>query len=625
MLVLDDDDVTREVVTTLIRELGHEVDAYASGQEALRAHARSPYAVILVDWVMPEMDGIEVLRRVRALSKEVQPVRPYLLMMTARDRPENVDEALEAGADDYLTKPIDAFAFYTRLRVAVRAYWDRSQRRRAESDRRRSEDRLERYQRDLRELIDKSPSGMVLVDGRGVVTFANVACRELPAPIEVGQSLLDLISGEQRERVLRLLDRSSPTNGGVEVRVEGRDPRVLELQAGGWLEGSAGDVRVLLVQDLTHRLQLAERLQVADRLSSLGALAAGVAHEVNNPLGFLAANLDYLAGALEERSGLLPRDERREMLDAIDEARQGAARVARIVSDLKRFSSTGGDARTEVDVGAILETAAKMTMNELRHRGRVQMQVEELPAIEANGARLLQVFVNLLTNAAQALDRSEAPGEVGIRAYRAGGELVVDVRDNGPGIAADVRGKIFDPFFTTKPVGEGTGLGLSICHGIVADHGGRIEALEAEGGGTLMRVALPLQRGVPTDPAPPPVSARILVIDDEPLVGRALKRALRTHDVTLVTDAQAALARLREDEFDLVFCDLAMPDMTGMDLYEALQRERPAVCERMVFMTGGAFTSRAREFLERIDNRMIEKPFGVQMVRALVQSELASH
>ncbi len=250
-----------------------------------------------------------------------------------------------------------------------------------------------------------------------------------------------------------------------------------------------------------------------------------------------------------------------------------------------------------------------------------------------NENRLGQVFLNLLTNAAQAIPAGHADRNTIRVEVRRGdaGEVIAEVSDTGGGIAHEVRPRLFEPFFTTKPVGEGTGLGLFVCHGIVAGMGGRIEVESEPAKGSTFRVVLPpAAPGAATRPAPatapvPARRARVLVVDDDARVASALKRVLqRDHDVEISTEPRAALERVRGGEtWDVVFCDLMMPEMSGMEWYDGVRRAAPPLAGRIVFVTGGAFTDAAREFLERVPNARVEKPFTPDELRALVADRLA--
>jgi len=316
---------------------------------------------------------------------------------------------------------------------------------------------------------------------------------------------------------------------------------------------------------------------------------------------------------------------------ALEEAREGGVRVREIVRDLKTFSRADDTGREPVDVGRVLKSALSLATSEIRARARVEVAIAPTPRVLGSEHRLGQVLLNLLINAAQAIPEGRRDEHL-IRASTGvmpDGRVQVAIADDGAGIPPAHRVRIFDPFFTTKPVGVGTGLGLSICHGIVTALGGEIALESEEGRGSTFRVLLPaapVEELVRHTPAPVTAvrRARVLVVDDEPLVCRAVQRILSPpHDVRTRASGQGALATLEaEDGFDLVLCDLMMPDLSGMDLHARVLERRPELAERFVFLTGGAFTAGAREFLARVPNRCVEKPFEPAALRELVAKVL---
>jgi signal transduction histidine kinase len=381
-------------------------------------------------------------------------------------------------------------------------------------------------------------------------------------------------------------------------------------------------------RDVTERAAMREQLQRADRLVSLGTLAAGVAHEINNPMAVSALASDALA-QLIDRAGL-PAGVRDEMHALVSNIRLGTERVSAIVRDLKTFSRVEEEGPGPVNLEEVLANAQRMATHAVRHGATLRAEVDALPPVLGTPGSLEQVFVNLLINAAQAFPVPRTDNEIVLRARADGhGKVVVEVQDNGCGIPEEVRARIFDPFFTTKPVGVGTGLGLSISHGIVVRHRGEITCESAPGVGTTMRVTLPVLD--PAAVAAPVVIIdrprgaskqrdRILVIDDERALLVTLKMLLReNHDIVTAESAEEALALFaRGEKFDLVLCDLMMPRLTGMDLYEHLRRTSPRCAERLVFMTGGAFTPRAAGFLSSVKNPRLEKPFTAEAVERLL-------
>ncbi len=378
------------------------------------------------------------------------------------------------------------------------------------------------------------------------------------------------------------------------------------------------------------------KLALADRLSSAGSLAAGVAHELNNPLAYISANLAFLAEAAARVVAILsgtppaPGDAAlaAQLHDAMREARTGAERMREVLRDLKTFAGGDHDRHRAVELLPVLESCLNIAWNEIRGRARVVRDLAPIPAVLGDEARLGQLFLNLVVNAAQAIPEGHPDDhEIAISTGALpDGRVAVEVRDTGRGIAEADLPRIFDPFFTTKPPGSGTGLGLSISHAVVAALGGTIEVRTAVGRGSTFRVLLaPAEWPV----AAPGTSAaarrgRILVVDDEPLVGTVLRRTLTDHEVTVVGSAHAALERLAAGEpYDVVLSDLVMPGMSGMDLYRELARRDPPVARRIVFLTGGAFTPAAQDFLTREQVECVEKPFELEALRSLVARRVA--
>jgi PAS domain S-box-containing protein len=402
-----------------------------------------------------------------------------------------------------------------------------------------------------------------------------------------------------------------------------------------FLERLAGDLAfgVAAHRARADRDRLTAQLAHADRLVALGTLAAGVAHEINNPLTYVVAALAHLDEALGAAPGGLSALATQEALGVVADAREGAERVRLIVRDLSTLSRAE-DARVEtVELLPIIDFAIGMSRNELKHRARLVKDYGPIPPVLANAAKLGQVFLNLLINAAQAIP----PGRVELNEVRVttatdpDGRARVEVRDSGVGVSPEVADRLFEPFVTTKRMGEGTGLGLSICRAVVCSLGGEITFEDAPERGSVFRVTLPAadpqQAAGPDSPTVEPGGAsgrrgRLAVVDDEAGVRRALCRLLGTeHDLEEFENARELAERVVEGaRYDAILCDLMMPDMTGMELFGVLRRVSPAQADAMIFMTGGTFTPEAQAFLIEVPNRRLEKPFEAGTLRALVRS-----
>lgn len=391
----------------------------------------------------------------------------------------------------------------------------------------------------------------------------------------------------------------------------------VELHAVMLADGSLQSV----ARDVSEKKRTEAERAAADRVAALGRLAQGIGHEINNPLAYLSLNVEQARARVERLACPVERGELGALLGMAQDA---TARIAHVTRALGAFGRGDEETVGVVDLRRVLEAAVTLTANRLRHVADVVLDARGEVLVLANELRLAQVFVSLLLNAADAVeDTPGSPHVVSLAVRRIGDRVVVEVRDTGPGIPADSFGRIFHPLYTTKPAGRGVGMGLSIARSIVEDLGGSIEAESPAGGGALLRVTLPVAEPsvAPAGPVEPPAAPgrhRVLVVDDEPLVGRAVARALSGHDVTVVTDVPAALELCATYSYDCILCDLMLPSVGGDVLFDTLTARRPELAARVVFMTGGAFTAAARRLLERAPNPLIEKPFSSAGLRATV-------
>ncbi|HET9449479.1 MAG TPA: ATP-binding protein [Aggregicoccus sp.] len=488
--------------------------------------------------------------------------------------------------------------------------------------------------RNARELLGVGETAQL--EGQPVERYIDPAClarlreraaRDGAAPLELtllradGGRVEVEVAAKQFQYRGRAVHSAALRDVTLKRQLEAQRQQLLAREHSARLEAEA------LVQERTRELLAAqEKLVQSERLATAGQLAAGVGHEINNPLAFVLGNLDFALSQLRAPQAAALQ----EVAQALSEAREGADRIRRIVADLRLFSRADESALVPVDLHAALEFSLSMAMPQLRHRAQVERAYGEAPRVLANEARLCQVFLDLLLNAAHALPEGQASEHrVRLHTRREAGQAVVELSDTGCGMSPEVLGRAFEPFFTTRGVGAGTGLGLSVCHGIVRGLGGTLSATSQPGRGSTFCIRLPACEAeagahaarAQEAGAPQALRRRVLVVDDEPGIARLLGRILGPeHEVVVAHSGRSALELLERDAaFDRIFCDLMMPDGTGMDVHAALAQRQPELLERLVFMTGGDFTARARAFLQQAALVRLEKPFQPERVRELVE------
>jgi two-component system NtrC family sensor kinase len=390
---------------------------------------------------------------------------------------------------------------------------------------------------------------------------------------------------------------------------------------------SATIVREQELSDAYQTLNEAElQLLHTSRLAALGQLATGIAHEVNNPAATLLSCQEALLEDLAQvRSivvdGTCPAPTHHSLEDLITNAQSAVKdslesihRIASVVNNLRGYAAIDAQAISQVDVNDVVHVALSLARPELKAVRSVRVSLRAHRTLPADHSKLGQVVVNLLLNAAYAV-RNTRDSELLVETEDNGGGIVIRVSDNGEGIPLSLRSRVFDPFFTTKPASVGTGLGLSVATDIVTKHRGHLSLADSVLGGSSFEVYIPCDTGFsfrPTAPTKelPARTCRVLIVDDEPTLVRAYRRLLsKSHQVVGAFGGDEALAILaRDDDFDLILCDLMMPRVDGAAVYRHLLRWQPHLVPQLLFCTGGPTTPECRQFLAETQVDVVIKP-----------------
>ena len=517
------------------------------------------------------------------------------------------------------------------------------------SRRKRDEDRLERY----RLLAERARDIILFIALDGRIVEANDAAVKAYGYSRdelVLMTIHDLRAVQTKSLIAPQMESADAHGLLFETLHRRKDGTTFPVQVSS--QGAPGQAqgRVLLsiIRDVTDRQRLQDQLMHADRLVALGTLTASIIHEINNPLAYVLNNLELAQKVLHRAPNA-------QLEPFVQDAREGAERMRGIVQSTRALLRSEEQPWRLVDVREVLESTLQMTWLEVRDHAQLVREYGEVPLVSAMESQLGQVFLNLVINAVQAIPAGD-PENNEIRLVTATskvGHVVVEVRDTGSGMAPSTLDHIFDPFFTTKPPGIGTGLGLSICQGILTAMGGSITVESQLGRGSTFRVTLPAASSVERDPdrdrgrdpsprdastLPAPIEApkdsqvrgrqrsddvrkmrgRVLVIDDEPALCTTIRHVMALdHDVVTAASAREALALLERDQaFDVVFCDVQMPEMTGIELHARVRKLDPELAERFVFLTGG-------DPLPEGDlPRSIAKPFHLEELQNAVDARL---
>jgi two-component system NtrC family sensor kinase len=504
------------------------------------------------------------------------------------------------------------------------------------AERRQAEQALRRSEEYLRSLIENASDIVTILDARGVIRYASPAAeRVLGYTLKgvVGKNVFAFVHTDDVADVRTMFRETIGVAGltrSATFRMQHLDGswRMFEVIGKNLLDNPAIAGVVVHARDITARKQAEEQLQrqqeilaQSEKLAAMGSLLANVAHELNNPLAIVVMEADLLSEAMENGP----------LLAHAGKITQAARRCAHIVHNFLTLARQHPPKRIPVEFNALITETVELLAYPLQvDNVEVHLHLAAtLPLLLADPHQLRQVVINLVTNAHHALRETPAARHLVLttRADAAQDSVVLEVTDTGPGIPLELQTRIFEPFFTTKPTQEGTGLGLSLCRGILEAHGGSIRVQSQPGQGTSFLIELPIGETAMSVAQPPAIAElpsaqgkAILIIDDESGIRNGLAHLLRRDGYKVETAANGllGLAKLQEQVFDLVLCDLRMPKLDGPGLYRELQHRQPQILPQIIFLTGDTLSPETRAFLEQTNVPRLTKPFTAAEVRRVV-------
>ena len=480
-------------------------------------------------------------------------------------------------------------------------------------------------------IIASIPSALAVLRGhQRLVVSMNPACQKafgLTSDEVVGRPIREVLPLEELDQsILEILECGKPGHQ-TEIRYtpSGRDESWFMVSVTPLRTEAEAEIEALLIlNDVTEQKQQQEKLQETSRLASVGQLAAGVSHEINNPLtavlGFslLALNAD------------LP-DEVRSDLERVHAQ---AERASKIVQNLLSFARKHEPDRQYLHVATVLDRALELKSYDFRTNS-IEVSREwspELPATLLDEHQMVQVILNILTNAEQAMVASHGKGRLRVRAFSQGNNIRISISDDGPGIPPESLKRVFEPFFTTKEVGEGTGLGLSICYGLIQQHGGNLWGESLPGNGTTFHIEIPIvgpedsleTAGEGSSQLVSLKTKHLMVVDDEPDIRDLLARTLELerYTVDLAENGQEAWRKLQGRPYDCIIMDLKMSGMSGSELYHLMEESLPELAQKVIFMTGDTMSPNTSAFISSVDNHTMSKPFTMKELQLQIRKLL---
>ncbi len=654
VLLVDDNVYWTDTLAAVLRKAGYAVSAVSDGLEAVERLRTSLPDILITDYFLPNLDGGKLCQLAKRLAADLHITTIILTggadsKLSRRPSP-HADAVIAKNTTDVVSKDLlGTLAAQqdtsTPSESSAEVIGHQRLRPRALST------KLHALKQHLDALHEGIGDAVIGVDADRRIYFINsMAVDLLGVPEEaVIARKIDLALGvDAKHPVMRRIHEA------FEKTVNVIRPLTVELRSStlrvtvSCLRNPLGEDSVLLIardiSDLVaaeaERVSLNAQLHAADKMRSLGQMTAGVSHEINNPLAALLPCLELLSerfgdlrqhiakgngSAAYQMSELDERVQRAlvDIPDLLQDAQVAGRQIKAVVAEMRFFAHPGESKGERAQLDSVLNEAMGLIAREVRFKARLEQDIDYAPTLVVDRALLSQAVLNILINASQAVDfGGKGDDWIRIKTYRSEGGVAVEISNSGPPIPDELALKVFEPFYTTKEPGAGVGLGLSIAYETVRRHGGFIEV--CKGTPTTFKIWLPLDTGKALVSIPPlsvprsedPVQSvrgrappRILIVDDERLVRNGFRRVLdRRYEVALASGGEEAYHMIAEKDYDVILCDLLMPKVTGMQLYQRVLSAKPVAAERFAFLTGGTACVEARDFLQHVGNPRAFKP-----------------
>ena len=530
VLVVDDEQVIIDLITRALHKAGYSYETASDGITAFELISQQSFDLIITDIVMPSMTGIELIQKAQQAG-----YKAHVIFITGQKKYDYVYNAIQLQSLGFIEKP---FSLDTLNNLIDQSYQivcnAKEQEKREQALKQSIEDKQKELQfrterlvaekEILHGIISSANFGLIAMDNVGAVYLMNtlasrlIGIKDSESVVYIGTHYKDLIPDTLSSIFVQLFDDVLSTPGLHKIESFKCDNGIsLNIIAYPLYHVNQISAVIFIIHDITEKEILQERMLQSSKLASIGELAAGVAHEINNPLGFVLSNtntlLDYIAtldtyiSFLEsnannqehEKEAETIKNKRQELdidyirediTSLLEETKDGLKRIQKIVLDLKTFARADSDVPEKHQINSLIEDALNLVRNETKYKLTIKKTFAELPEILCYPSQLVQVFTNLFINASHAVPEK---GTLEITTSVNDIFVSISIKDDGTGIPEHVLPRIFDPFFTTKEAGKGTGLGLSISYGIIKKHGGNISVKSKEGEGTEFIISLPIK------------------------------------------------------------------------------------------------------------------------------------